>query len=143
VGVFDELAEKWEAAAGRMDNLAIDVCRAQAERFVEIERAVTPKRSGALAASEGIDAIGGGGAGAHAVVSPHKVYAEIENYGGEIAAHGMSKTSPKRVHVLAWDGGFARRVHHIGKGYVQRAEGIAQGSLTAIAEGMLAEILDI
>src|SRR5271154_4321587 len=150
MSAFSDEAARWQAVADRMaGSLAIDVCRAQAGKFVEIERAVTPKRSGALAASEGIKGIGGGGAAASAVVSPDKVYAGIENYGGEISAKGgevwktVNGKSRMYRHTLHWGDTFALHVHHTGKGYVQRAEGIAQGSLTTIAEGVLAEILDI
>jgi hypothetical protein len=143
VTAFDDLAGRWEAVADRCaTSLAIDVCRAQAERFVDVERLVTPKRTGALADSERIDMIGGGGAWAIAVVSPHKIYAGIENFGGTIEAQGQSKRNPRYAHVLAFDGIFARKVHHPGKGYVAKAEGAARGEMDQVSERVMAWILD-
>jgi hypothetical protein len=144
VSAFDELAAQWEEMAERFESLAMDVCRAQAERFVEIEAMVAPHRSGALARSVRIDSIGGGGSAASATVGPHKVYAEIQNDGGTIHAHGgevwktVNGKSRMYRHSLHWAGGFAMHVTIKGKGYVQRAQGAAAGPLTQIAEQILA-----
>jgi hypothetical protein len=143
VSAFDDWAADIETALGRMkEGLAVDVCRAQCERFVEIERIATPKRSGALAESERIDALGGSGVEAHGVVSPHKIYAEIRNYGGTISAKGGLGRKGKRPHTLHFGDAFPMTVHQKGDGYVQRAEGAARGAMNEVGERVLAWYLD-
>jgi hypothetical protein len=143
-------AARVQAVAARAEGeLAITVVREQAREFVSIERAVTPKRSGKLAGSEWIDSIGGGGAFASAMVSPHIKYAEFRNDGGTITAADEPARSGRRHksgkpyrHSLAWPGGFAMHVTQAGSHYVQRAEAAAPGRLTGVAEGVVADFFE-
>jgi hypothetical protein len=135
------------------EGLALDVCRAQADKFIDIEKIVTPHRSGALADSEHIDAVTGGGEHAMAVGGPHIKYAVFRNDGGTITAKDEAARSgrvhpgsgiPYR-HSLAWDGGgFAMHVTQAGAHYVQKAEGEARSSsvLGDAAERVMAFYLD-
>lgn len=140
----DWAAKVADAAARIESDLATDVARAQGDKFIEIERLVTPKRSGALAASEHIDAVTGGGTHATAVGGPHKRYAVFRNDGGEINAkmrwiyHGNRRYR----HTLFFDGTFALHVSQTGAHYVQKAEGAAAGPLAEVAEQVLAFFLD-
>lgn len=122
--------------------LAVTVVREQAKDFLAIERIVTPKRSGALAASEAIDSLSGGGDHAEATVSPHRVYAEIINDGGTVTRHAP------RPHVLGHYGGpyFGHgnpaHVDIKGRHYVQKAEAASRGVLESAAEAAVAEFFD-
>jgi hypothetical protein len=130
------------------ESLAIDVCRAQAERFVDIEKLVAPKRTGKLAGSVRINGIGGGGAHASAIVSPHVIYASFRNEGGTISAKDgevwktVNGKSRMYRHTLHFDGTFALRVTQGGAHYVQKAEAAARGPCEEAAEIVLAWILD-
>ncbi|HLK72264.1 MAG TPA: hypothetical protein VKU77_01310 [Streptosporangiaceae bacterium] len=139
MGAMGEYAAKLEAAAAWLrDQAALDVCDAQARDFLAIERIVTPKRSGHLADSETIDSISGGGGHARAIVSPHAVYAQIQNDGGTIHAHAGLGLKGKRPHTLHWDGGgFPLEVTLKGHGYVEKAEGLAAGALRQAAEAVI------
>jgi hypothetical protein len=144
VSALGEWAAKVAEAAERLESTgAIDICEEQAKDFVAIERIVTPKRTGALADSERIDSISGGGASAHATVSPHKIYAAFRENGGTIHAHAGLGRMGLRPHTLHWDGGpFPLSVSQRGAHYVEKAEGAAASVLTGTAEEVMAEILD-
>jgi hypothetical protein len=132
-----EWAAKIEDALERMQSsLAVDVVVPQAIRFVEIEQMVTPHKTGALARSEFVSGHGGGGTHAVALAGPHKVYAEIQNDGGTITKHGPGSLGNPAV------GWYGHSVQIRGKGYVQKAEGAAEGELGDIAGRILAFYLD-
>jgi hypothetical protein len=150
VSALSEWAAELTAAADRIQaSLAIDICRPQAEKFIEIEQLVTPKRSGHLARTETIDTVIGGGLHAEAVGGPHCIYAVFRNDGGTISAKDEAARSGRTYpsgkpyrHSLAWPGGFAMHVTQAGAHYVQKAEGAAPGPLAEIAERVLAFYLD-
>jgi hypothetical protein len=153
VGVFGEAAGRLAAAAARIqDGLAMDVCEAQALAFQQLERELTPKKTGALADSETIDSLSGGGSHAEATVAPHKIYAEFRNDGGTIhAKEGPARSGrlhqPSGIpyrHSLAWAGGFAMHVTQAGAHYVQRAQAAAPGICRQAAEAVMdADLGDI
>lgn len=127
---FRHLAERARS------ELALVACEEAAKDYLAILRAVTPKRTGALADSETIDSISGGGEHATAVVAPHKIYAKFRNDGGTISAkYGEVWKTPKggtkpRMyrHTLHWDGGgFPLHVTQAGAHYMERARGLAGG----------------
>jgi hypothetical protein len=149
VSALSEWAEKVTDVAARIEaSLAVDVARAQGEKFIDIEQMVTPKRSGALARSEHLDAVTGGGTHAVAVGGPHIIYAQFRNDGGDINAHygevwkTVGGKSRMYRHSLYFDGIFAMHVHQAGAHYVQKAEGAAAGVLGGIAEQVVAFYLD-
>jgi hypothetical protein len=122
--------------------LAVTVCREQAKDFIAIERIVTPKRSGALAGSEHVDSVTGGGAHAEAIAGPHIIYARFRNDGGTITR------KLGRPHVLGSYGGpyFGKgnpaTVKQSGAHYVEKAEADAAPLMGGVAEGVLGEFLD-
>jgi hypothetical protein len=136
VGVMGEYAAKLRAVADALETrVALDVCEAQALAFQELERQVTPKKTGALADSETIDSLSGGGAHAEATVAPHKVYAKIRNDGGTITRHKPGSLGTPAV------GFFGHSVTQAGSHYVERAQGAAQGIIRQAAQVVLDEIL--
>jgi hypothetical protein len=143
VSALGEWAAKLAAAAERIESeLAITVCREQAKDFLAIERAVTPKRTGALADSETVDGVTGGGTHAVAIVSPHIIYAQFRNDGGTI-----TRKKPRPAVLGSYGGPYFGRgnpatVHQAGSHYVERAQGMAAGPLAGVAEMVLAEFLD-
>jgi hypothetical protein len=116
-----------EMAARAESELALVACREAAKDYLAILRIVTPKRTGALADSEHIDAVFGGGTHATAVVAPHKVYADIVNDGGTVTRH------LPRPHVLGnpavgfFGHGNPATVTIKGRGYMEKAAGAAKG----------------
>lgn len=146
MSAFGAEAERWAAVAGRMStSLARDAAEEGAIAFLRIEHMVTPKVTGALADSEIIDSIAGGGAQAVATCSPHKKYAAFRNDGGTISAKDEPARSGKvhasgipYRHSLAWAGGFAMHVTQAGAHYVQRAESLAPGAV----RGAVGTVLD-
>lgn len=147
---FSDFAAGLRAIAERMDaSLAVTVAEKQAQQFLWIEKVVTPKRSGALAASEIVNSVSGGGAFATANVGPHRIYAKFRNDGGTINAKdgGVWKTgangkSRMYRHTLYFDGTFAMHVTQAGAHYIERAEEMAAGgALDAMARSVLDEFM--
>jgi len=145
MSVFSAWAARLDETAARAGaELAVTVAREQARDFLAIERIITPKRTGALADSETVNSVSGGGTHAVASVSPHKIYAEMEEDGGVIRAHGGLGRKGKRPHTLHWEGGgFPLEVTHVGKGYVKRSEAAARGILDGVAERVTAGFFDL
>ena len=146
MSVFGAWAGKLSDAAAKMDaGMAITVVREQAKDFLAIERIITPKKSGALASSEAINSISGGGTHAVASVSPHRVYAQFREDGGTIHAHERMVTGRNgRLyrHTLHFDGVFAMHVTQAGAHYVEKSEAAARGALESAAASVMAEFLD-
>ena len=137
MSALSDWAAKLSAAADRMEaELAVTVCREQAKDFIAIERIVTPKRSGALAGSEHVDSVTGGGAHAEAIAGPHIIYARFRNDGGTI-----TRKLPW-PHVLGTGPWYGHQVTQKGSHYVERAEADAAGIMGGVAEGVLGEFLD-
>ena len=115
--------------AGRAKSgLALAACEEAAKDYLAILRVVTPKRTGALAESETIDSISGGGTHARAVVAPHKVYAAFREHGGTIHAKAGLGRKGMRPHTLHWEGGgFPLHVTQAGAHYMEKARGAAAG----------------
>lgn len=107
---FRGLAEKADS------DLALEACREAATDYLTVLRAVTPKRTGALADSETVTGPTGGGTHAVAEVGPHIVYADFREYGGTITV--------KNARVLT-DGAsfFGKSVTQRGAHYMERSEG--------------------
>lgn len=107
---FRGLAERAES------DLAREACGEAARDYLTVLRAVTPKRTGALADSETVTGPMGGGLHATALVGPHIVYADFREYGGTITV--------KHARVLT-DGAsfFGRSVTQRGAHYMEMAEG--------------------
>lgn len=137
MSTYGEEAARWAAVASRMSaTLARDACEEGAIAFLGIEHAVTPKKTGALADSEMIDSLSGGGARAVAVCSPHKDYAEIRNDGGTITKKGRGSLGNPSV------GWFGHSVTQHGTGYVQRAEAMARGAVDGACRMVLSAMLE-
>lgn len=118
-GAFRALADRAES------DLAREACEEAARDYLAILRAVTPKRTGRLAASETIDSVTGGGAMAVAVVAPHTVYAAFRDRGGTITKHSPGSLGTPAV------GFFGHSVTQAGSHYMARAEGMARGPVSA------------
>jgi hypothetical protein len=136
VSGFGEWADELAAVAARMEaDLAITVVREQAADFIAVERMLTPKKTGALADSEHVDSISGGGAHAEATAGPHKIYAQIRNEGGTISKHGPGSLGNPSV------GWFGHTVTQHGTHYVERSEAAVEGVADATALAVLEEML--
>lgn len=126
-----EAAAAFRAMAARCEEtMALEACEEGAKDYLAILRIVTPKRSGALAESEHIDAVFGGGLRATAVVAPHIRYAAFREYGGTISAKDgevwktVNGKSRMYRHTLHWDGGgFPLHVTQQGAHYMEKARG--------------------
>lgn len=117
-----EAAAAFRALADRAESgLAREACEEAARDYLAILRAVTPKRTGRLAASETVDSVAGGGTRAVAVVAPHTVYAEFRDRGGTIYARNHRVLGNPDV------GWFGKSVTQAGSHYMARAEGMAKG----------------
>lgn len=97
-------------------DLALEACGEGARDYLTVLRAVTPKRTGALADSETVTGPSGGGTHATAAVGPHIVYAEFRERGGTIHV--------RSARVLT-DGVsfFGKQVTQAGSRYMEKAEG--------------------
>jgi len=122
-------------------DLAMDACQTGSRAFLAVLRAVTPKRSGRLAASETVTGPFGSGARATAQVGPHCVYAEMENDGGEISAHPGKGRKGKGRHTLHFEETFALRVHHKGSHYMEKADALGRAVVAAAVAKIAAEFL--
>lgn len=143
MSVFGAWAAKLDEAAAKLDGeLALTVVREQARDFLAIERVITPKRTGALMASESIDSVSGGGTHAVATVGPHIIYAAFRNDGGTIHAKPGLGRKGMRPHTLHFNGVFPLHVTQAGSHYVERSESAARGALDSVAESVIAGILD-
>jgi hypothetical protein len=128
-----EVADHCEAS------LALDACDEAAKDAVAILRIVTPKRTGALADSEIVNSVVGGGTHATANYGPHKIYDKFRNDGGTISAHygevwkvPRGGTKPRMYrHTLYFDGTFALHVTQAGSHYMQRGEAAAKPAVAA------------
>ena len=125
---FREMAERAKS------ELALVACEEAAKDYLAVLRFVTPKRTGALAESEHIDAVFGGGTHATAVVAPHKVYADIVNDGGTVTR------DLARPHVLGnpavgfFGHGNPATVTIKARNYMQRAAGMARGPVAVACQ---------
>ena len=136
MSIFAEAAQRLaEAAAALEDRVAMDVCEAQALVFQHIEREITPKKTGALADSETIEGLAGGGSRAEANVAPHKIYAQIRNDGGTISAKNHPVLGNPAV------GWFGKMVVQHGTHYVERSRAAAQGPSRQAAQAVIDAIL--
>ncbi len=97
-------------------DLALEACGEAARDYLAILRAVTPKRTGALADSETVAGPTGGGLHASAAIGPHIRYAAFREYGGTIHV--------RNARVLT-DGAsfFGRSVTQHGAHYMEKAQG--------------------
>jgi hypothetical protein len=119
-----EAAGAMRAVQARCEaSLARDAAEAAAKDLVAILRIVTPKRSGALADSEIVNFVAGGGTHAVANYGPHKIYDKFRNDGGTISAHAGLGRKGMRPHTLHWaGGGFPLHVTQAGSHYMERGE---------------------
>lgn len=126
-----------EIAARCEDSLALDCARAGAKEYLAALEVTTPVRSGALRASEHIDAVFGSGTHATAVVAPHIIYAAFRNYGGTITV--------KRARVLGTPavGFFGRSVTQSGAHYMEKAEDESRGTMAAAMGIIVSEYLTL
>ena len=120
---FRNLARRAES------DLALEACGEAAKDYLAVLRAVTPKRSGALADSETVTGPSGGGLHASALVGPHIIYAEFRERGGTITRH------LPRPHVLGTPAvGFFGRgnpatVTQHGARYMEKARGPGEAAV--------------
>lgn len=117
---FRDLADRAKS------DLALEACAEAARDYLTVLRAVTPKRTGALADSETVTGPMGGGEHATALVGPHIIYAKFRNDGGTInAKYGevwktVKGKSRMYRHTLHWDGGgFPLHVTQHGAHYME------------------------
>ena len=140
-----EAAAAMRAVADRCDSsLALEACRESAKDAVAILRIVTPKKTGALADSEVVNSVEGGGTHAVANYGPHKIYDKFRNDGGTISAHAGLGRKGMRPHTLHWEGGaFPLHVTQAGSHYMQRGEAAAKPAVAAACALVLDRYLTI
>jgi Bacteriophage HK97-gp10, putative tail-component len=134
---LDEFAAAVDALADRAEaDLATECAEASGRAFLAVMQAVTPKRSGHLAASETLDAVIGSGPTAVAVVGAHARYAEFRNKGGTI--------SVRNAKVLT-DGVafFGKSVTQKGSHYLERAEAAAPAEIARVCQTTLERFLTL
>lgn len=124
-----EAAAAMRAVADRCEaSLARDCAEAAAKDLVAVLRIVTPKRTGALAGSEIVNSVVGGGTHAVANYGPHKIYDKFRNDGGTISAHPGLGRKGMRPHTLHWaGGGFPLHVTQAGAHYMEKGEAAGRG----------------
>jgi hypothetical protein len=139
-----EAAAAYRAVAERCEaSLALDAAEAAARDAVAILRIVTPKRSGALAGSEVVNSVTGGGLHAVANYGPHKIYDKFRNDGGTITR------KLGRPHVLGGYGGpyFGHgnpaTVTQAGSHYMERGEAAARPAVAAACAMVLDRYLTL
>jgi len=128
---LEEAAARFREIADRaQESLALDCAKAGSVVALQALKAATPVLTGALRASEHVDAVFGNGTHAQAVLAPHIIYARFRNYGGTINSKG-----PWSLHNAGTGQYFGRHVTQRGSHYMERGEA-AGGSLVraAIAE---------
>lgn len=133
-----DLAAKMRAIADRCESsLALDACSEAAKDAVAVLRIVTPKRTGALADSEVVNSVTGGGTHATANYGPHKVYDRFRNDGGTITRHGPGSLGTPAV------GFFGHSVTQRGSHYMERGSAAAVPVVEAACARVLAEYLTL
>jgi hypothetical protein len=133
-----EAAAAYRAVADRCEaSLALEACRESAKDAVAVLRIVTPKRTGALADSEVINSVEGGGTHAVANYGPHKIYDRFRNDGGTITR----KLPPPHVLGNPSVGFFGHSVTQKGSHYMERGEAAARPAVDAACQMVLDEYL--
>ncbi len=117
---FREIADRAEAS------LALDCARAASTHALQALKGATPVLTGALRASEHVDAVFGGGERATAILAPHIIYATFRNYGGTISSKG-----PWSLHNAGTGQYFGRHVTQKGSHYMERGEAAGRGLVRA------------
>jgi hypothetical protein len=125
------IAEKAETS------LAVDVCRAMTVPALEALQMETPKRSGALARSEHVDAVYGSGLQATAIIAPHIRYAAFREYGGTITKHGPGSLGNPGV------GWFGHSVFQHGAHYMEKGEAAGRAPASAAAARAVADFFTL
>jgi hypothetical protein len=117
--------------------LARDACEEAARDAVAILRIVTPKRTGALADSEIVNFVEGGGEHATANYGPHKIYDHFRNYGGTITKHSPGSLGTPEA------GWFGHSVTQRGSHYMERGEAAAKPAVAAACAAVLERYLTL
>lgn len=121
-----------EIAARCEDSLALDCARAGAKEYLAALDVTTPVLTGALRASEHIDAVFGSGTHATAVVAPHIIYAAFRNNGGTIHVRNKKVLSNGSRF-------FGTHVTQAGAHYMEKAEGESEGTMPAAMKIIVSE----
>ena len=141
-----EFAAALRACADRCESsLALEAASEGVDKYLTVLRAVTPKRSGALAASEVVNSLSGGGTHAVATAGPHKIYAVFRNDGGSIdaAARWIYHGNRRYRHTLFFDGTFALHVTQAGSHYMERSEGPGRGAVASACAEVAARMVSL
>ena len=136
-GIGDLAARMREIADRCEASLALDACGEAAKDAVAVLRIVTPKRTGALADSEVVNSVTGGGTHATANYGPHKVYDRFRNDGGTITKHRPGSLGTPAV------GWFGHSVTQAGSHYMERGSAAAVPVVAAACARVLAEYLTL
>ena len=133
-----EFAGACREMAGRARaGLARDAAEEAARDLVAVLRTVTPKRSGALADSEIVNSVQGGGEVATANYGPHKIYDRFRNDGGTIHARNHPVLGNPDV------GWFGKSVTQRGAHYMERGEAAGKGPAEAACRMVLDKYLTL
>lgn len=134
---LSEAAAAYRAMAARcQESLALDCARAGAKEYLAALDVTTPVLSGALRASEHIDAVFGSGSRATAVVAPHIIYAEFRNNGGTIHVRNKKVLSNGSQF-------FGTHVTQAGSHYMERAADDAGGTMPAAMAIIVSDYLTL